>query len=287
MVGKFQRNKGLVYALMAALCNSSIGIISCHCSANLNFYQIAFYKSLFAFLITTAFLVSSNCRKQVMHYANKKYQTAILAFFGVFLLYYFETKAFLLAPVAIVSFILYATGILTIILGYFLLNEKITFKKMASLVLVLFGACLIFANFQLVNYSSLIYTIIGGVGYSTFLVFGKKFKVEANIGFLWWLMLFGTIYLAVPAIFQIDHLGMPKTNITNLLLLAIFPTLCGFYFTSKALSLAEAGKVQIVEMSDPLFTTVFGYIFLHQAIDKGDFAGGALIILGLIFASVS
>jgi DME family drug/metabolite transporter len=90
---------GYIYALLAAICNSSIGVISKLSFETLNFYQVAFFKCFFAFLFISFFgLVNKNLRRQVSELSKRKSKIAILAFFGIFLLYFFETKAFSLAP---------------------------------------------------------------------------------------------------------------------------------------------------------------------------------------------
>jgi len=112
---------GYLYALYAALVNSSIGIVSYDGFSLLDFYQIAVFKSLTAFIILSLIcLISKKSREQVYKLYNQKYQLAFLAFWGVFVLYFFETKAFSVASLALVSFIVYGSGITTIFLGYFM-----------------------------------------------------------------------------------------------------------------------------------------------------------------------
>lgn len=255
--------QGYIYALLAAICNSSIGVISGFGFKKLSFYQIAFFKCFFGFLIISLLaLLNKNIRGQVASLLQKRTEIALLSFFGIFLLYYFETKAFSIAPVGIVAFLVYSTGILTIILGYFLLKEKIT-----CILLVMSGAALIFNNFTAASLEGIIYALIGGVGYSIFLVLCRKFQITANIGFLWWLMGFGSLYLLIPSILTIDSISLPNSGFEYLLALAIIPTLGGFYFTAKSLNLIEASKVQVIEMSDPLFATLLAFIFLGEIID--------------------
>lgn len=277
---------GYLYALLAAICNSTIGIISCFAFKGLSFYQVAFFKCFFAFLILSFLCVASKAiRKEVKALWQQKSQIAILSFFGIFILYYFETKAFSLAPVGIVAFLVYSAGILTIILGYFLLDEEITTRKILCVFLVISGAALIVNNFASTNLESIICALIGGIGYSLFLVFFRKFHLKANIGFLWWLVGFGSLYLSVPSFLSMDTLSWPESGIYYILALSVVPTLSGFYFTSKALNLTEASRVQVIEMSDPLFATLLAFVFLGDVIEPQEMLGGLLILVGLILVS--
>lgn len=274
---------GYIYALLAAICNSSIGVISKLSFETLNFYQVAFFKCFFAFLFISFFgLVNKNLRRQVSELSKRKSKIAILAFFGIFLLYFFETKAFSLAPIATVTFVIYSAGILTLILGYFLLHEQITFKKALSITIVIFGASLIFTNYNFSKIENLIYALIGGSSYSVFLVLCRKFRIGGTFGFLWWLMGFGSVFLLIPAILHIENIALPQSNLLFLFTLAIVPTLGGFYLTSKALNSTEAGKVQIIEMSDPIFATLLGFIFLGESIGLQEAVGGLTILVALI-----
>ncbi len=277
---------GYLYALYAAMVNSSIGIISHDGFTLLDFYQIAFFKSLFAFIILSLIcLVNKKCRNQIYELYYKKYQLAFLAFWGVFVLYFFETKAFSITSLALVSFMVYGSGIVTIFLGYFVLNEAITSKKLIGIIAVILGAALIISKLpDFDNTTGIVYAIIGGVGYSIFLVFCRKFGMATNIGFLWWLIGFGTIFLFIPTIITDIELSLPVSGFIHLLFLALVPTIGGFYFTSKALNNTEAGKVQIIEMSDPFFTTIAAFLFFGQTIGLYQLFGGICILIGLLQA---
>lgn len=63
-----------------------------------------------------------------------------------------------------------------------------------------------------------------------------------------------------------------------LLALALLPTLLGFYCTTKALHYMSASKVQVTELSEPIFATVLAWLFL-QEIPTSSFAVGTIFIL--------
>ncbi|HSH25100.1 MAG TPA: DMT family transporter, partial [Massilibacterium sp.] len=69
-----------------------------------------------------------------------------------------------------------------------------------------------------------------------------------------------------------------------LISLAIFPTLGGFYCTTKALNYLDAHKVQFLELTEPVFATIFAFLFLQEYI-KGIEIIGAFFILVAIYIS--
>lgn len=273
-----------LYALLAAMSNSGRGVMSTYgFNKDLTFYQVAFFECFFAFLILSVCAVfNEHIRKEIAHLRYQKSKILVLSFFGVFLLYYFETKAFFLVPVGIVTILVYSMSILTVILGYFILKEPINSRKIFCLFMVLSGASLIFNNFATDGIDSIMYALIAGMGYSVFLVLCRKFHITVNVGFLWWLMGLGCLCLLLPSVLFIDSLTIPEYGYENLILLAIVTTLISFYFTAKALVRSEAGRVQVIEMSDPLFATIWAFLFLGEVINTQEMMGGLLIIIGLV-----
>lgn len=104
---------------------------------------------------------------------------------------------------------------------------------------------------------------IAGIGYGLFLIFTKKFKLDGGLALIWYLMLFGVIFLFFP--FYYEGLMMPSLKSMPLLTcLAIFPTLGGFYCTTKALNYLDAHKVQFFELTEPVFATIFAFFFFKN-----------------------
>jgi drug/metabolite transporter, DME family len=66
--------------------------------------------------------------------------------------------------------------------------------------------------------------------------------------------------------------------------LVLLPTIGGFYFTTKAVQLGEASKVQIIETSDPVFATLIGFLPFGDTLSAPGLCGGALILAGLLLA---
>ena len=136
------------------------------------------------------------------------------------------------------------------------------------------------------NLIGLMMALLVGVGYFVFLFLMKKFNLESSLKTLFYLFLFGSIYLFIPV------LAYTKISITvncfpYLFALAIIPTISGFYCTNKALSLIDAGKVQLFEMIEPFFASVLAYIILGQVITIYDSIAGILIMLGLFILELS
>ena len=95
------------------------------------------------------------------------------------------------------------------------------------------------------------------------------------------LTLFGTLYLFVP--FALEGLVFIADVNTAILLifLALLPTIGGFLCTTKALTLLKSKSVQLIEVSEPIFSLVLSFMFLNQRITFWQIIGGFLLIVSI------
>lgn len=278
--------KGVSYALLAATCNSSIGIISnILLSKGMSSDEIAFSRCLIAFIIIAIVCVSNREVRQNLGTGIKNGAVyACLAFLGICVMYTCETTAVNYISVSLVSFLLYASGILTVVLGFLFLKERVNGIKILSIIMVLAGmGIMFFSNMKFENNMiGILFAVLAGSGYSLYIFLNKKWNIAAGIKTLFYFFLFGSVFLG----FQFLAVDGGRSNVTwgcipYLLALAIVPTIGGFYFTNKAISLMPAGEVQLVEMSEPLIATILAFIVLGQVISFSDLIGGMVILMGL------
>lgn len=95
-------------------------------------------------------------------------------------------------------------------------------------------------------------------------------------------MLFGSIYLFFPYLLNIHTIDWNFIIVVNILALAILPTILGFYCTTKALNYLTAAKVQVTELSEPIFAVIMAWIFLSELPSYQFFIGAVFIIIGII-----
>ena len=276
------KHLGVFYALLAAVCNSTIGIANEFGFSGARYDTIALYKTLVGLVVC---LVVCLILKINIRISRKRLgSAAILSFFGIFLLYFFETLAFSVAPVSLVSFSIYASGVISILLGVFFLKESLNLRKILSFSLVFFGIFLI-SNAEYAFNIGLICAVVAGSGYSIYLFLIKVLNEEVGFDFLVLLFIFGSMYLAVPYLF--NGVEVPSSDAwPGILWLAVVPTIFGFYFTNKALSSAEVGLVQVVETSDPMFASMFAFLFFGQVISVQGYFGCFAIFVSLIILAL-
>lgn len=280
---------GIIFSILAAIFNSLIGIFSNKLyMLGMQSAEIAFYRCLIAFLLISCTLLNKDVRQNIFNVTRKQlFQYSILSFVGIFIMYSFEVLSMKYIPISLVSFVLYSSGIFTIILGCIFLKEILDLKKIVSSGLVILGIYLIFlVNSRVTgNIKGLVMALVAGLGYAMFLFLMKKFAIESGLKSLFYLFLFGDIYLIIPVL-NITNSSLRIECMPYLFALAILPTIGGFYCTSKALTLIEAGKVQIFEMTEPFFATLLGWLILKEMITISDMFAGVIIMMGLLVLEI-
>lgn len=63
-------------------------------------------------------------------------------------------------------------------------------------------------------------------------------------------------------------------------------TMCGFFLMMYGISKMGASTASFVSMLEPVISVVFGTIWFHDPVTIGVAAGGALIILGILFITI-
>ncbi len=221
---------GDLFALIAAASNGTIGIFNRFgFESNGTYICISFFKCLGAFLILSClFLVRPTLAREIWAGRKDVLKLAVLSFFGIFVLYFFETWAFTLTSIPVVAFLTYASGIVAVVLGVVLLKERMSWIKVLSIFLVFGGITQMFGglNDWDLEIGGAIFAIIGGVGYSLFLFLWKKFEIPSGLGTLWWFFGFGSLFLSVP--YLMTGAPVPEAGAwPSLSALILLPTLGG------------------------------------------------------------
>jgi len=279
---------GILFALLAAILNSSIGVFNeFSFLKGGGFSAIAFYKTFLAFIILLiGTFFSTKYRLRVWNIRCRAKEICLMSFFGVFILYYFETYAFSLSNIPLTSFMIYVPGFISVILGYIFLKEKLSIKKILVFFTLLIGAYLLLVGTVNLGFKvGLIYAFVGGAGYSIFIFLSKLFKLEDALATLWWMFMFGSLMLFVPLAISGNYI-MEKESLFYVLLLAIFPTIGGFLMTLLAAKYISGGTIQLVETSDPLFATMFAIIIFNQGLTVTSSIGAIIILISLICLSL-
>ncbi|OOR91082.1 EamA family transporter [Moraxella caviae] len=274
-------------ALGAAIINGSIGIITRFgFDDGASPSALAFWKCFVAFLLVSACCAwRAPLRQQTIALGKQAPKFALLAFLGIFCLYFFETQAFFAASIPLVAFLGYAAGGFTILLAAIFLGERLNLYKILAFITIIIGVGVMFLFEKDVSGSTtgIIFALTAGLGYALFIFLAKWFGIGSGLPQLLWLFGFGSIYLAFPML--AEGFSYPTgVSLLVVLTLVLLPTIGGFLLTTKALATGEASKVQIIETSDPLFATLFAFLVFGDKLGAVGTLGAALIMAGLLLS---
>jgi len=277
---------GALFALCAAALNASIGTFSkVLMQHGLTPSTIALCKTVIGALILLMLMPLF----KMAPIKSKWYQVAICAFFGIFVMYMFETKAYGFDSAANVVVALMASAcITTIVLGRVFLGEEIRVATVIGALLAITGLSVILGTkFSFgFNATGTILAICAGAGYGLFSIIMKKTGLVGGLILTRQMLIYGSVFLFIPvAIEPTVSFELSYTVIGCLLGLAILPTIMGFYCTTKAIQYLTPSKVQIIELSEPIFAALMALVFLRELPGLSTCFGGAIIILGISIAN--
>lgn len=280
---------GTLFALCAAALNASIGVISkLLMHSGLSPQDIAFLKTIIAFFFLSVLLFKVPVGQKIAFISstpsklNVFAQIAICAFLGIFSLFFFETIAYNHGAAANVVVVLMASAAISaLFFGRLVLKESVYIHSIFGTLLAILGISVISwkgenSILMLINAS------IAGIGYGLFSVLIKKFRLNGGLFLTKYLLLFGSVYLAAPFLINFHSITFNTNIILGLIGLAVLPTILGFYCTTKALTYLPAAKVQVTELSEPIFAALMAWVFIHEQPTLSFLYGAIFIIAGII-----
>lgn len=208
-------------------------------------------------------------------------------------LWIFYFKALELSSICLVSPIDKTSVILTLILSYFFLDEKITIIKILSMILLLSGAILMTSKSNCKNVSNkkwLIYAILTAILTSLATILGKigLNDIESNLA-----SLIKTIIVFI-IIWFITIVKKQNKNIKNIskkswifIILSGLTTGLSWLFYFKALQEGEASKVFPIEKLSIVVGILFSCILLKEQLNKKQIIGLFLIVISTVLLIIN
>lgn len=280
-------NKGVLYALGAAALNGTIGMFSKLLMAlQLESAWIALIKTVMGAVLIT--LLLAVWRRPGRQGVPQRY-AALAAFFGIFMLFYFETSAYGRASAANVVLVLMASSAVTANLaGWMLLGDRPHAYQWLGVLLTVAGMGAILGIDASIDARGLLLSACAGMGYGIFTVLLKKIRAPGGLVLTRQLLCWGAVFLAVPAARAplAPATLLSAGALLPLLGLAVLPSVLGFFCTCKAVNYLPPARVQLLELSEPLFTASFAFLVLGESVTLATVAGAILTLLGIYVGAI-
>ena len=179
------------------------------------------------------------------------------------------------------------TAFMTMVVAYFWLKESITPKQIFGIILGFLGI-LVLVNPA--NGSATIgasgFALVGALSYSFSGVYIQKYQLNANkFVLIGWAMLFGGLLLTPLSFFNLPD-EMPDNNaIAALLWLGIVSTGIAYLGYIRLIEQIGAVRTSTVTYLLPVFSIIWGSIFLQEKITWIIFGGFIFVMIGMYFAN--
>ncbi|KAA8999471.1 EamA family transporter [Affinibrenneria salicis] len=220
---------------------------------------------------------------------------AILGFLGVTIFYWSENVSLLYISTASSSLIRALVPALTLIMSFFVFGEKVTFTKLAGLIIAFIGSMVIIldsANFNsLININvGYLYSFLATVTFALYSILTKVLTNNKNpLKVIFYGFVFGTLFLIPLGISEYSKLysiTITLNLILGFLYLIVFCSILSFFFWSWGLKFIDAGIASTYMNNVPLVTMVLGTLFLGEYLSGYLIIGGIFILSGIYLSSI-
>ncbi|MDO9084616.1 MAG: DMT family transporter [Anaerolineaceae bacterium] len=298
-------NRGYTFALLGAIFLSTTSIIIRHMTLT---YQIpalilAFWRNVFvvATLIPAFWIIN----KRLLKIQRK--HLGFLVFFGLIVSIFnsFWTLSVSINGAAVATVLVYCSAGFTVLLGWWILKEQLTWVKIVAVFLSLGGCVLVAEAYQPsmwnTNLAGILTGVLSGLSYALYSLLGRTASQRGLSPWTTLLYTFGFagVFLLVinliPGDFLIGKamhpgelmwLGNRWEGWIILFLLAAIPTLAGFGFYNVSLSYLPSSIANLIVTMEPAFTAVTAYLLLGERLTPIQLIGSILTLSGVVFLRV-
>ena len=181
------------------------------------------------------------------------------------------------------------TAFLTTIIAYFWLKEAVTSKQIIGLFFGFIGVLILVnpSNGSTTLIASLC-AMIGSLCYAFNATYLQKYHSNSDkIVLIGWSMLFGGLFMIPLASFNLPN-AMPDTNsILALFWLAVISTGVGYLAYVRLIDRIGAVKTATLTYLLPVFSIIWGAIFLQEKITIFILGGFIFVMMGMYYANTS
>lgn len=282
--------EGYLYLTLCIIFWASIPIASKKILAELNNLQMLFYSTIFSVIILGLILLFQKRYKIMKDYSSKDYlNMTFLGFLGTYSYYVLLYGAFTLTTAQEGFILAYTWPVLVLILGFIILKEKVSLKKIIAILISFIGIIIIVTqgkidSFQLTNVIGNLLALSGAFVFALFSILGKKHNFDKTISaFVYFVS--ALIFIIITLII-FPSLKIPSLNIWLWLLYnGVLVNGVTYIWWFKALEKVETHIVSTSLYLTPFISLLYIWLFLDEKISTNSIVGLIVIVIGIVFQS--
>ena len=280
-----KKNIGIYYVIMAGILWSMIGI-GIRMIESANVWQILLYRSLslviFLFIVL---IITTKKNPFILIYQSKT--SVFIAAIGLFIAYSGGIYAVQNTSVANAMLLFASAPLITSILGYYFLKEKVSLHTLLSILIAFSGIILMFLDsFGNNSINGSISGIISAFGFSIFTVslrWGKQNNMLPSVFLSGLLAILMTVIICK---IQNHNLIIEKYDAFYALFLGIFQVGIGLILYTAGSKTVPAAELTLLSLCEVLLAPIWVWIFLGEGATRLTFIGGFILLIAIIFNSI-
>lgn len=214
---------------------------------------------------------------------------------GLFSIVFFNICYFTeitITTLSVAAILLYTAPAFVIVLSAICFKERITWKKLAALVLAFAGLMFvtgIIGSAQRLDLRMLLVGLGAGLGYALYSIFGR-YAIErgyTSLTISFYTFLFAgiaTVFIAKP----LNAAAVVTSSWANAgfcVLFALVSTVVPYLTYTFGLKAVEGGQASIIASIEPVVATLNGIIFFHEKMTAGVLVGSILVLAGIVVSN--
>lgn len=211
----------------------------------------------------------------------------IVGFLGYFLSLGAQLLGTKMSNASLASLVNSTNPVFIMVMAAIMLGEKLTVRKIASILLAIVGVYIILGGGAIGNqWAGILLSLFSVILWSFVSVYMRRITQKyPPILITAYGMLVAMVCNLPISIFEIvtaDQLAPDATAVIALLAMGIFCTGVAHLFWNQSLSILEAGTCSAFYPVQPLVSVLLGILFLHEQISPSFLIGSILIVLGIL-----
>ena len=257
-------------------------------------YQASMWRALVAGVIILPLMFIKNPGRMNLKSVKHLGYFVISGTFGLALCYSAYFLTIQASTLAVAAVMLYSSPIMVLIMARFIFKEKLTPKKIVSLIAA-FAGCIIMSGILTggagaLSFKGMIIGFLSGLGYALYNIGSRlalsKYDTFVVTAYTFLFTVLGMIPFTIG-----DSTGPMMAehplSILVVIIMGTFCTLIPYTIYVLALNYVEVGKASVIAFAEPVVATFLGVIFYHEELTFTNIIAILLILLSVLVVSVS
>ena len=276
-------NQGIILSSLGSFWWGVIGVIYFKSLSFVGPYELVIHRCIWTtifLLITTFFLFKW---KKIIHTLNSSKKIFILFLSSILILTNWSVWIYAVSTSQIInaSFGYFIMPIMSVFFGYLFFKEKLNFKIMLSIFLVIFSILYMLYEFKSIPWIGLTVAI----SWSLYNVCRKLIKVETDIGLLlesFFIFPFALIAFFYLLTLEVNFFSTDSISMMFLLALAGPITVIPLYLYVKGVELSGLGPAGMIFYITPTFQFLLGYFYYDEVFSFERFISFIIIWIAVL-----